>query len=212
MVSEASMDQQKLRGIVFEKTGIKIDTTDPVFALVALNDAVLEEATLHHLAMMHDATKQLSQQIRNLQQTASQYQLGKGSNNANTASADDWESDQPADQPADGDDHGDGDDSNNGNNAAPMHPTPRTAMAPGHTDRRALATNAATALACAILVLLGQWLFSGPAKTPSAASATLNPEQNTLLKNAEKLNKVVQRLDSKTRNQIQAEMDKPSAQ
>lgn len=32
------MDQQKLRTLVFEKTGVKIDVDDPVFALVALNE------------------------------------------------------------------------------------------------------------------------------------------------------------------------------
>lgn len=38
------MDTQKLRAQVFEKTGVKIDLDDPVFAVVALNELVLEEA------------------------------------------------------------------------------------------------------------------------------------------------------------------------
>jgi ribosomal protein L12E/L44/L45/RPP1/RPP2 len=38
------MDTQKLRSQVFEKTGVKIDLDDPVFAVVALNELVLEEA------------------------------------------------------------------------------------------------------------------------------------------------------------------------
>ena len=39
-----SIDQQKLRSLVFDKTGVKIDIDDPIFALVALNEAVLAEA------------------------------------------------------------------------------------------------------------------------------------------------------------------------
>ena len=50
------MDQQKLRTLVFEKTGVKIDVDDPVFALVALNEAVLAEAVERHVALLDDAT------------------------------------------------------------------------------------------------------------------------------------------------------------
>ena len=39
-----ALDPHKLRLHVFEKTGIKVDVDDPIFALVALNEAVLEEA------------------------------------------------------------------------------------------------------------------------------------------------------------------------
>lgn len=38
------MDIQKLRTAIFEKTGVRVDATDPIFTLVALNDAVLEES------------------------------------------------------------------------------------------------------------------------------------------------------------------------
>ncbi|MCG2586405.1 hypothetical protein [Massilia sp. TS11] len=38
------MDPHKLRSLVFEKTGARIDVDDPVFALVAMNEAILEEA------------------------------------------------------------------------------------------------------------------------------------------------------------------------
>ena len=48
------MDQQKLRTLVFEKTGVKIDVDDPVFALVALNEAVLEEAVERHVALLNE--------------------------------------------------------------------------------------------------------------------------------------------------------------
>jgi hypothetical protein len=53
------MDQQKLRTLVFEKTGVKIDVDDPVFALVALNEAVLEEAVERHVAAIEQAGREL---------------------------------------------------------------------------------------------------------------------------------------------------------
>lgn len=61
------MDQQKLRTLVFEKTGVKIDVDDPVFALVALNEAVLAEAVERHVALLDDATRELAGQVQALQ-------------------------------------------------------------------------------------------------------------------------------------------------
>lgn len=61
------MDPQKLRTLVFEKTGIKVDTHDPIFALVALNEAVLAESVGVHIAAMDDATRRLTAQIKHLQ-------------------------------------------------------------------------------------------------------------------------------------------------
>lgn len=60
------MDLNKLRTLVFEKTGIRIDTNDPVFALVALNETVLSECVEQHIADLHDAFKQLSQETAQL--------------------------------------------------------------------------------------------------------------------------------------------------
>ncbi|MGK5025686.1 hypothetical protein [Janthinobacterium sp. RB2R34] len=56
------MDQHKLRSHVFDKTGIKIDTDDPIFALVALNEAVLAETIERQLAMLDAATQALAAQ------------------------------------------------------------------------------------------------------------------------------------------------------
>ncbi|MYM81734.1 hypothetical protein GTP44_07150 [Duganella sp. FT50W] len=56
------MDQHKLRALVFEKTGVRIDIDDPVFALVALNEAVLEEAVERHIARIDAASRQLAAQ------------------------------------------------------------------------------------------------------------------------------------------------------
>lgn len=61
------MDQQKLRTLVFEKTGVKIDVDDPVFALVALNEAVLAEAVERHVALLDEATGVLARQVDALQ-------------------------------------------------------------------------------------------------------------------------------------------------
>jgi hypothetical protein len=60
------MDLNKLRTAVFEKTGIRIDTNDPVFALVALNEAVLTECVEQHVAILHQATEKLSEQTRQM--------------------------------------------------------------------------------------------------------------------------------------------------
>ena len=64
------MDQQKLRSLVFEKTGIKIDTSDPVFAIVAMNEALLEEAVQRHLVMLEQSSKAILQQLQALRSQA----------------------------------------------------------------------------------------------------------------------------------------------
>ena len=56
------VDQHKLRSHVFDKTGIRIDTDDPIFALVALNEAVLAETIERQLALLHAATDALAAQ------------------------------------------------------------------------------------------------------------------------------------------------------
>jgi len=58
------MDRAKLRMQVFEKTGIKVDVDDPVFALVALNEAVLEETVVRHLERIDAASADLAQHAR----------------------------------------------------------------------------------------------------------------------------------------------------
>ncbi|SFU98146.1 hypothetical protein [Pseudoduganella namucuonensis] len=58
------MDQHKLRTLVFEKTGVKVDIDDPIFALVALNEAVLAEAVERHIALLDAASRELTEQVR----------------------------------------------------------------------------------------------------------------------------------------------------
>jgi hypothetical protein len=61
------MDQHKLRTLVFEKTGVRIDVDDPVFALVALNEAVLDQAVERHAALLREANDELAAQVAQLQ-------------------------------------------------------------------------------------------------------------------------------------------------
>ncbi|MEG0883895.1 MAG: hypothetical protein RSH52_21940, partial [Janthinobacterium sp.] len=58
------MDRHTLRSHVFDKTGIKIDVDDPIFALVALNEAVLADTVGRQLALLDAATQALAAQAR----------------------------------------------------------------------------------------------------------------------------------------------------
>jgi len=71
---EYQMDTNKLRNVVFEQTGIRIDTTDPVFALVALNDAVLAEGVQRQSALVNDMAEQLATRTKVLLDAADRYQ------------------------------------------------------------------------------------------------------------------------------------------
>jgi hypothetical protein len=167
------MDQQKLRSLVFEKTGVKIDVDDPVFALVALNEAVLAEAVERHVALLDDATRELAGQLR---------------------------------------------EGGFAPRAPERHPAPPAAggagaqaFSPGRAEKRMMAIAAGAALFGAVLVLLGQAVFFKPAPAPAPAvqAAALSEEQAGAVRNAEKLAKIVQKLDARTRDKIQAEMQKP---
>jgi hypothetical protein len=156
------MDQQKLRSLVFDKTGVKIDVDDPVFALVALNEAVLAETVERHVALLHEANDELAAQVAALQG-------------------------RPA-------------------GAAPV----RAAPARG-AGARAATIAAGAAVLGALLVLGGQALLFKPAALPAPVvqAKELTPEQSAALRNGEKLARIVDKLDSKTRAAIAAEMQKP---
>jgi hypothetical protein len=160
------MDQQKLRTLVFEKTGVKIDVDDPVFALVALNEAVLAEAVERHTALLREANAELAAQVAGLQ----------GRPAADAAPA------RPA--------------------AAPPAARP---------DVRQATISATAAVLGALLVLGGQALLFKPAPAPSpiVQAKELTPQQAAALQNADKLTRVIERLDRKTRATIAAEMQKP---
>lgn len=169
------MDQQKLRTLVFEKTGVRIDIDDPVFALVALNEAVLAEAVERHVALLDDATASLAEQAQAL--------------------FDGGHLPQSAARPATP-------------TAALLKPAPAATLPP---EARMMAIAGAAAVLCALLVLLGQALFFKPAPVPPSTviAKELTPDQAQAIRNGEKLAAIVQKLDAKTRNAIQAEMQKP---
>jgi hypothetical protein len=169
------MDQQKLRTLVFEKTGVKIDVDDPVFALVALNEAVLAEAVERHVALLDDATRELAEQAQALQDGGRACRYHAGAPERPAAAL--LKSAAP---------HGLG-------------------FSPSHAEQRMMAMSGAAALLGALLVLLGQAIFFKP--LPPARQ--LSEEQASAIRNGEKLAKIVQTLDAKTRDKIQAELQKP---
>ena len=185
------MDQQKLRSLVFEKTGVKIDIDDPVFALVALNEAVLEEAVLRHVALIDAASLELAQQAR--------LAAGSAANVANGGNVA-----QPASTPA----------TPTGYSPAPAVPVRAIAtQSPAITPRelRLLGAAAGLSVLSALLVLGGQAAFSKPAMPPAPIvqqAKALTPEQTLALQNADKLSKAIQKLDPKARAQLQAELQK----
>lgn len=157
------MDQQKLRTLVFEKTGVKIDVDDPIFALVALNEAVLEETVERNVARLDEACANLADQAQSL-----------------------------------------------ATGRPPTRPVPGAAQQKT-SDRRMMAVAAGAAAFGAVLVLLGQALLFRPAPVPPpvVVAKELTGEQALALQQAEKLNRIISKLDTRTRNTIQAEMNKP---
>jgi hypothetical protein len=132
------MDQQKLRNLVFEKTGVKLDSNDPIFALVALNETVLAEAVERHVALLDEATHQLAAQVRLLQDAAALIRHTHADGARETASDDQLLH-------------------------PPSHPALRSGGAPA-IDKRLIAGACVIALISALLSALLtvglQWLFS----------------------------------------------------
>jgi hypothetical protein len=175
------MDQHKLRTLVFEKTGVRIDVDDPVFALVALNEAVLAEAVERHVALLHEANAELAAQVASLQGRPVAAAPGAPAHAAAHASA-------------------------HASAHVPAQPA-------GATGTRAATIAAGAAVLGALLVLGGQAVLFKPAPAPAPAPVVqareLSPEQSAAVKNAEKLERAVEKLDRKTRATIAAEMQKP---
>ena len=182
------MDQQKLRTLVFEKTGVKIDIDDPIFALVALNEAVLEEAVERHVAAIDAASRELVQHAR-----------VAGGLSAASASA---PSSAPSLAPSLAEAKAEA-----ARKAAVLDATLSPAVTP--RDLRLLAAAAGIAVLSALVVLGGQAAFSKPPAAPIVEQArALTPEQTLALQNADKLNKAIEKLDPKVRSQLQAELKK----
>lgn len=210
-----TMDQQKLRTLVFEKTGIKIDATDPVFALVALNESVLEETLQRHLALLREHTPA---QWHGTASAGPGMQAGTRQP-AFKAGGDNFEADDELARPAESMPDPIHDAASDPAATPPANAPAKTQMAQpamhnsGHHplshglavpwDARLLWLALAISFATALLVLAGQaWL------QPKAGPATLSPEQKAQLQRAERLGKAVEKLDAKARTQLQAELDK----
>ena len=223
------MDQHKLRSLVFEKTGVRVDIDDPIFALVALNEAVLAEAVERHVALIDAASQELVRHARHAGGMAGAVaRHGDAAPHSGEAlRADgiyiDATNEPPpaeaaaraaaggiASAPAAGAASG-----------AAYVPTPSTPVRAIATQSplfaphewRLLGAAAGVAILSALLVLAGQALLFKPKPAPAPIvqiqSKTLTPEQNAAIANGEKLARAVQKLDPKTRGLIQAELQKP---
>ncbi|UGQ45795.1 hypothetical protein [Massilia endophytica] len=181
------MDQHKLRSLVFEKTGVKVDVDDPIFALVALNEAVLADAVERHIAQIDAASQELTALAR---QAGGLPQPGRGSS--------EFEESEPA-------------------RPAGFHPAPAATVKPIATQHplftprelRLMAVSAGLSLLAALLVVGLQAMFSKPAPAPVVQTTALSSEQIAAIATGEKYNKILPRLDPKTRAALQAEMAKP---
>ena len=176
------MDLNKLRTQVFEKTGIKLDTSDPVFALVAMNEAVLEECVELHVAKLHQATEELKVQTTRLIEAGNRtkhllLQMGK-----------------TVDDPS------------------PPKPEAAAAAGKSPLPWRAIGAAGAISLCSCALVLIGQAAIGYPhipapivVAAPVPAPA-LTPEQVVMMQNGEKYAKMWSKLDAKTQEKIKALM------
>ncbi len=193
------MDQQKLRSLVFEKTGIKIDTSDPVFAVVAMNEALLEEAVQRHLLVLEQSSKAILQQLQALRAQAAGEPVPAAHDDiwensiAGAASAATPASTPPA------------------SNMPEASVPPSAATAPSSVQapfQAQLRLAAMTALMTVALMLPTLGMFAPKASAPATAPA-LTPQQETQLKQFDKLQKLLPSLDAKSRAQIEAELKKP---
>jgi ElaB/YqjD/DUF883 family membrane-anchored ribosome-binding protein len=174
-----TMDLNSLRTHVFQKTGIKIDTNDPIFALVALNDAVLSENVARHLSALHNATTQLQSQTAQLTEAGERtkkllLQLRRAAEDTGNA-----EQASKTQSPA----------------------TPQFGS-PWHW----IGAAAAISILSALLVLLGQAALGyshAPAPAIAKAAPALTSEQIQLIQNGEKYAKIWPKLDPQTQEKLQ---------
>ncbi|MBJ7308894.1 hypothetical protein ACFOLJ_12910 [Rugamonas sp. CCM 8940] len=183
------MDQHKLRSLVFEKTGVRIDLDDPIFALVALNEAVLAEAVERHIALLDAASRELLTQSR----------AAAGLAAAAAPGATAAQSTPPGNGPA------------AVVPAAPGRPIATRSGLFQAGEPRLLAAAAGMAVLGAALTLAGQAVFFKPAPpaTVVVRDRALTAEQTSALRDGEKLARAVARLDPKTRALLQSELQKP---
>jgi hypothetical protein len=176
------MDQNKLRTLVFEKTGIRIDVGDPVFALVALNEAVLSECVEAHADSMASATAALRSDTAQLLVAAEELKRQLQASGAPVSHA--------------------------GALAGTVR-QPRKwqwiAAAGGMALCSALLTLAG-------LAATGHWpatTVQGSAASVAPVAPALTPEQAVLIQNGEKYARMWPRLDAKTQARIQEALRQP---
>jgi hypothetical protein len=211
------MDQHKLRSLVFEKTGVRVDIDDPIFALVALNEAVLAETVERHVALIENASRELASHARAAGGLAPMTAAAAGVAASRLAGTEDetaavFGEAAPAVSAAPA--------AAATAPAAPMAYSPAPAapvraiatQSPTITPRelRLLAAAAGISILSALLVLAGQAIFFKPVAPPApiVQAKTLTPEQAEAIATGEKLSKAIQKLDPKTRSQLQAELQK----
>ena len=190
------MDQNKLRTVVFEKTGIKIDTTDPVFALVALNEAVLSEYLEHHMSLMNSVADRIGTQTNQLLEASERYKklLQHIGDAAATGSAPEITTLLAAAN-------------------EPAVDVPTSIFGKSNCGQW-IAVASSVAVLTAALTLGGQWIFGRPENPPpkqavQAIHAPLTTEQVLMIQNGEKYAKMWPKLDEKTQARIKALIQQP---
>lgn len=182
-VTSQPMDTTKLRTHVFEKTGIRIDTTDPVFALVALNDAVLADGVERQRIAVDTMIESIIRQSDTLLEAGERYKR--------TVQRSSARSDEPA--------------------AEQTSEQVKSSKSAASTLRRTFFWSASvlvTALLTAALTLCGlffarQWMSPAPAPTaPARAPAPMTAEQTLNMQNGEKFSKILPQLDAVTQARI----------
>lgn len=173
------MDPHKLRSQVFEKTGIKVDVDDPIFALVALNEAVLAETVERHLARIDAASQALALQARQAG--------GAGAVPAEAHDAEPLAARRPGYTPTPA--------------AGPIKPIATQSPLFAARELRLLGAAALIAVLSAGLVLAGQAMFSKPAE--------LTPQQRAALARAEKLDKILPTLSPAQRTALETALRQP---
>ncbi|MFM9434045.1 hypothetical protein ACFDR9_001093 [Janthinobacterium sp. CG_23.3] len=173
------MDRQKLRALVFEKTGIKVDCDDPIFALVALNEAVLADTVERQVALLDAAAQELARQARG----------AAGAPAAPLAPAGDAPPLAVASPAA------------ASQAAAPFAPRDWRLLG----GAAAVAAFSALLVLAGQAWLAKPPVIPAPAVTALA----LTPQQSAAIEQGDKLARAVQKLDPKSRALVQAEMQKP---
>ena len=206
------MDQHKLRTLVFEKTGVKIDIDDPVFALVALNEAVLEDAVQRHVALMDSTSRELVRHARAAGGLAAESPAARRKGTVLDATNEALEQEAASTPAAQATAHP----ATTAASSAPAAAVAASPAAPASAsfdarEKRLLAAAAGIAVLSALLVLAGQALFLKPVAPPAPIvqqAKELTPAQLLALDRADKLDKAILKLDPKTRAQLQAELPK----